>query len=377
VGSAGLVVTSWLQHTSRDGEPHDHIHNVIARMARTDSDGLWRAVDTMALRAQLGVFGAIQEVRVKAALAREFGVKWVARADGAGHEIEGITQQTLDAFSTRAHVVTQAQLRLAREWTRKHGRAPNAREMQYLGLKANKVTRKGKEGEIDWDKLTAEWDAALGGQLAAVAENACDFQAQPGEVAGLPPREVRERAIEQALANVQVKNSTWTRSDLMKNLAWAMGQEFAHLPADAWQELLEQMTEQALGVNYGAVCLEAPEWPVVPRSLVRELDGRSVYCGIAELWRGPVDGRALYRQRAVWAALIRVCVPKLNGSQPVGARTQRPPLARGCVSRCGLKRRDTSWSRGGACSRAERRTFRLSTALRNLAVHKDQVRLAG
>jgi hypothetical protein len=73
--AAGLVVTSWLQHTSRDGEPHDHIHNVIARMARTDHDGIWRAVDTMALRVQVGVFGAIQEVRVKAALSREFGVR--------------------------------------------------------------------------------------------------------------------------------------------------------------------------------------------------------------------------------------------------------------------------------------------------------------
>ena len=184
--AAGLVVTSWLQHTSRDGEPHDHIHNVIARMARTDSDGMWRAADTMALRAHIGAFGAIQEVRVKSALAREFGVRWVPRADGAGHEIDGIAQETLDAFSTRAHAVTQAQLRLAREWERKHGRAPNAREMQYLGLKANKITRKGKEGEIDWDTLTAEWDATLGGQLAAVAEHACDFQAQPDDAAAAP-----------------------------------------------------------------------------------------------------------------------------------------------------------------------------------------------
>ena len=113
--AAGLAVTPWLQHTSRNGEPHDHIHNVIARMARTNSDGLWRAVDTMALRAHIGMFGAIQEVRVKAALSREFGVRWVPRADGTGHEIEGIAQETLDAFSTRAHVVTRAQVRLARE----------------------------------------------------------------------------------------------------------------------------------------------------------------------------------------------------------------------------------------------------------------------
>jgi hypothetical protein len=35
------------------------------------------------------------------------------------------------------------------------------------------------------EALTAEWDATIGGQFAAVAKNACDFQAQPGEVAGL------------------------------------------------------------------------------------------------------------------------------------------------------------------------------------------------
>ena len=95
---AGLLVTTWLQGTSRAGEPHDHSHNVIGRMGVTQSDGVWRAVDTMALRNQLGAMGAIVEVRVQSALAREFGVKWVARADGMGHEIAGIAQETLDTF---------------------------------------------------------------------------------------------------------------------------------------------------------------------------------------------------------------------------------------------------------------------------------------
>ena len=46
---------------------------------------------------------------------------------------------------------------------------------------------------------------------------------------------------------------------------------------DARQDLLVALTEEALGVNYGVVCLEAPEWPPVPRSLIRDLDSRSVY----------------------------------------------------------------------------------------------------
>ena len=44
----GIVVTSWLQGTSRDGDPQDHVHNQIARMSLTARDGKWRAVDTMA-----------------------------------------------------------------------------------------------------------------------------------------------------------------------------------------------------------------------------------------------------------------------------------------------------------------------------------------
>ncbi len=51
---AGLIVTSWLQGTSRDGDPQDHIHNQIARITRTFRDGKWRALDTMSVRAVLG-----------------------------------------------------------------------------------------------------------------------------------------------------------------------------------------------------------------------------------------------------------------------------------------------------------------------------------
>jgi hypothetical protein len=41
--SADLIVTSWVQGTSRDGDPQDHVHNQIARITRTTSDGKWRA----------------------------------------------------------------------------------------------------------------------------------------------------------------------------------------------------------------------------------------------------------------------------------------------------------------------------------------------
>ena len=51
--TASLVVASFLQGSSRSGDCQDHEHNLVARMALTESDGIWRAVDTMSLRYQL------------------------------------------------------------------------------------------------------------------------------------------------------------------------------------------------------------------------------------------------------------------------------------------------------------------------------------
>src|SRR5260370_6740010 len=56
---AGLIVTSWLQGTSRDGDPQGHIHNQIARVTRPVSDGKRRGHDTASLRAIIGALQAV------------------------------------------------------------------------------------------------------------------------------------------------------------------------------------------------------------------------------------------------------------------------------------------------------------------------------
>ena len=76
---AGLIVTSWMQGTSRDGDPQDHVHNQIARITRTFRDGKWRALDTMSVRGVLGALQAIAATAVECELTAEFGVAWVRR----------------------------------------------------------------------------------------------------------------------------------------------------------------------------------------------------------------------------------------------------------------------------------------------------------
>jgi hypothetical protein len=46
-----------IAHTSRDGDPQLHVHNLILHEVRRESDGAWRAVWTLLPDSQTGKFG--------------------------------------------------------------------------------------------------------------------------------------------------------------------------------------------------------------------------------------------------------------------------------------------------------------------------------
>jgi len=303
--AAGLVVSSWLQGTSRDGDPQDHVHNQIARMTLTSADGKWRAHDTMALRAQLSAVQAIVATHFECAMAREFGVKWTARADGLGNEISGITQDQMDAYSSRTQRIKEGTPEAVAAWTVKYGRTPNRSELQHIVQEVTMTTRAGKDdGAIDWDALAAKWDATIGGELREIAprvsglggtgaENGAprdprdggprDPEARNGDRATDPahwdPAQLDTvRVIKTALATVQEKSATWTRADLLRELATAMPVESRAMDPGEAVELVHALADEALsGAVEQVMNMEAPAWPAVPDSLRRDVDGRSMY----------------------------------------------------------------------------------------------------
>jgi len=284
---ADLVVAHWLQHTSRDGDMQLHVHSQIAHVARTGTDGKWRAPDSLGYNKHIGAVGAITAQHLEEALTQRFGLEWTARDDGHGFEIKGISGQMMGVFSSRRESITADLRARAARFEQHYGRAPSQRELAQLGQSSNFATRKHKEGALDIAQLHAGWAdklaRTLGVPLAEVAPSV--WHAGPGRAdprprdatahEAMPEDLVQARAVQQALALAQMEKSTWTRADLVKYIGRVLPRTGRN-PSEA-AALLEEMADRILCSEFESVlCLEAPELVDVPRSMLRA-DGRSVY----------------------------------------------------------------------------------------------------
>lgn len=284
--AAELVVSSWLQGTSREGDPQDHIHNQIARMTLTGRDGAWRALDTMSLRTVLPAVQPVAATYVECAMTARFGVRWRARPDGKGNEIDGISRETLERFSSRTETINGPELeRAVARWRERFGVNPNTRQLQAIKQRVTMMTRAGKaEGDIDYDALCASWDAREGGELASVAPRVSGLRADGVRNAEVsrgdwsPDHAAARSIVCEALARVQSRSSAWTRAELMKEIGLCMPPESRDLPPAEAAGWLERLTDAGIAGAFDQVApLESPAWPPVPDHLRRAGDGRSVY----------------------------------------------------------------------------------------------------
>ena len=282
---ADLAVAHWLQHTSRDGDMQLHVHSQIAHIARTATDGKWRAPDSLGYNEHVGAVAAIVSQHLEEALTRRFGVAWEARDDGHGFEIKGISGEMMRLFSSRRESITADLRARAARFEQQYGRAPSQRELARLAQASNFKTRAAKHGALDVAQVHAGWAdklaRTLGVSLASVAPSVWhDGSAGartrgPGDPGPASSQLEMSRAAQKAVALAQQEKSTWTRADLIKYLGRVLPRSGMD-PAVA-AALLEDLADRALASEFEPVaCLEAPEPVEVPASLLRA-DGRSVY----------------------------------------------------------------------------------------------------
>ena len=284
----GFIAGSFAQHTSRDGDPQLHIHNLILNRVRRERDGAWRTLDSRALYEHRGAASAIATHVTESALSRDLGVGWTGRADGHGREVTGVSQQLMAQFSSRRQTISELTVRLAAEFQSQQGYAPDARELGRLRQWANHASRAAKDGEpLDVAAEARRWAAqarageagALEPLLPAVSSRSGPGrpEPEPEPVTGLSLEQERG-VMAQALARVQQAQPAWRRADLIRHLGELLPDDVACADDTAAAQLLPRLADQVLagGAGEEVLSLEAPEWPRVPDAL-RRADGRSVY----------------------------------------------------------------------------------------------------
>ena len=175
-----------------------HVHSQIAHVAKTSTDGKWRAPDSLGYNEHIGAVAAIVSQHLEEALTRRFGLEWVARDDGHGFEIKGVSGEMMRVFSTRRESIT-ADLRARAAWfEEQYGGAPSQRELAHLAQASNFKTRKAKHGTLDvaqahagWaDKLARTLDVSLAHAGASGAPRM--DRAQAAHALGADPAELEE-----------------------------------------------------------------------------------------------------------------------------------------------------------------------------------------
>src|SRR5262249_40210694 len=105
-----------------------------------------------------------------------FGVQWVARDDGHGFEIKGISGEMMRLFSSRRESITVDLRGRAARFEQRYGRKPSQRELAQLAQASNFATRNAKDGALDFAQLHLGWAdrlaRTLGVPLASVAPSA-------------------------------------------------------------------------------------------------------------------------------------------------------------------------------------------------------------
>ena len=215
---ADLAVAHWLQHTSRDGDMQLHVHSQIAHVAKTATDGKWRAPDSLGYNEHVGAVAAVVSQHLEEALTARFGLEWTARDDGHGFEIKGISGQMMRLFSSRRQSITADLRTRAARFEQRYGRKPSQRELAHLAQASNFKTRAAKEQLLDFEELHQGWADKLartaGVSLASVAPSVWHngtgrAAAQPRGAHGPGLTELElSRAAQKAVALAQQEKAT-------------------------------------------------------------------------------------------------------------------------------------------------------------------------
>jgi Ti-type conjugative transfer relaxase TraA len=276
----GFVAAAFRHRTSRADDPLLHTHVLVANLARTTDDGIWRTLDSRKLFAHAKTAGVLYQAHLRHELTRRLGIGWQPVVNGHA-DIDGVDRQLIETFSQRR---TQIVEHMASRGERS---APAAQA-------ATLATRQAKTGHPSEAELREVWthrarQAGLepGWSLQLIGQRRWERPA----LGKLWQRLVVEEGL-------TASSSTFTRRDLLQQLA-------GQLPDGAPVDDLEQAADAILTHDTDLlVSLGPTRGHLTGVDVIRRGDGRVVPVDRDER-RYTTRGLLLTEQRAINRALAR------------------------------------------------------------------------
>jgi conjugative relaxase-like TrwC/TraI family protein len=147
--TSGWAAATFVQSTSRAGDPQIHTHAVIPNLVCRD-DGRWVALDATALYHWAKAVGCVYQEELRRRLSDRLGVGWGADRNGC-REMTGISEAQLRAFSKRT---VQIEDHLANQC----GEPGDGKARMRADEAASVATRPAKDRTLTARRLHSRWD---------------------------------------------------------------------------------------------------------------------------------------------------------------------------------------------------------------------------
>ncbi|MEA2202435.1 MAG: hypothetical protein QOI89_3036, partial [Solirubrobacteraceae bacterium] len=275
VGAHNWVYSFFDHRTSRCGDPQLHTHVLVNAKVLCD-DQVWRTLDSRAMFKMSRSIGALHERFMAAETSRTLGLCHRPRADGYGWEVEGITQEEIDLYSSRRRAITPHAEHLLTMFRDKFHREPSAREMERIMDAATRATRPAKNHDLTFDQYMVRWldqyETEYGQQLLQMLER---VPMDGHRDDGVQDTWDRQEILRMAVTRCEQKYPTWGRLQLRQALSDLLPPSLGHIRSEDLLPYLDILVDEAVGCEE-VVTLHQPAAVDAPAS--RRFDnGRCIY----------------------------------------------------------------------------------------------------
>jgi conjugative relaxase-like TrwC/TraI family protein len=276
----GFVAAAFRHRTSRADDPLLHTHVLVANLARTSDDGMWRTLDSRRLFAHAKTAGILYQAQLRHELTTRLGVAWQPVVNGVA-DIAGVDRGLIETFSRRRAAIVE--LLAARGET-------SAAAAQTATL----ATRQAKSERSSEDELRHAWTrraSAAGVTPGWHRQLTARTSWQQPDVAGLWQQLVVDEGLTQS-------SSSFTHRELLQQLA-------GRLPAGAPVGWCEGVAELLLTHDSDLLVTLGPtRGQLTAVDMIRRGDGRVVAVDGDEA-RYTTRGLLLTEHRAINQAIAR------------------------------------------------------------------------